>query len=161
MARHSQPELGTARGLRPYWKSCDYPNEEGSFLHGSFFCCLKAQDLRGQSVVIVSLRLCSMIEFAAAHFVSFFLNVSSQEFLSELGRFLSVIACSNNKQFPGVFPHLSYLPHPPPESLFAVYPEIFGFCSLNHIYVPAPSLSPMVSLRVKLRPFPGLTLQMK
>lgn len=44
-----------------------------------------------------------MVEFAAVHFVTFFLNVSSQEFLSGLGRFLGVIACSNNEQFPGVY----------------------------------------------------------
>lgn len=43
-----------------------------------------------------------LIQLAAVCFVSFFLNVLSQEFLSEPGRFLNVIASSNNEQFPSL-----------------------------------------------------------
>lgn len=105
-----------------------------------------------------------MRQLAAVCFVSFS-QCSEAGIFVRAGRFLNLIGSSSNEQFSGLCLILSVFTfHISLVSLLrADLPftqRYLGFV-LKHSYVTVPSLSPMVVLRVKLRPFPSLALQIK
>lgn len=141
------------------------PNAEGSFLHDCFFCCLEAQDLREQSMVTVSLGPCSWDTWLQCVLFLFLSQCTEAGIFVRAGRFLNILASSSNEQFSGLCLILSVSTfHISPVSLLGADLLFTQRCLdfvLKHSYVTVPSLSPMVVLRMKLRLFPSLALQMK